>query len=57
MKLFILVLFFARPVLVTPVLAFVPDVFLSLASSVAVPHPHVHLRVLGFGTTGVCLRP
>jgi hypothetical protein len=56
-KLFLLVPFFACPVLTTPALAFVPDVFPSLASSVAAPRPRVRLRVLGFGTTGVCLRP
>jgi hypothetical protein len=57
MKLFLLVPSFARPVLATQVLAFVPDAFPSLASSVAVPRPRVRLRVLSFGTTGVCLRP
>jgi hypothetical protein len=55
--LFLLVPLFARPVLATPVLAFVPDAFPSLASSVAAPRPCVRLRVLGFGITGVCLHP
>jgi hypothetical protein len=57
MKLFLLVPFFARPVLATPVLAFVPDELPSLASSIAAPRPRVRLCVLSFGTTGVCLRP
>jgi hypothetical protein len=56
-KLFLLVPLFARAVLATPVLAFVPDAFLSLASSVAAHRPCVPLRVLGFGTTGVCVHP
>jgi hypothetical protein len=47
MKLFLLVPFFARPVLATPVLAFIPDAFPSLASLVAAPCPRVRLRVLG----------
>jgi hypothetical protein len=42
-KLFLLVPFFARPVLATPVLAFVPDAFQCPASSVAAPRPRVHL--------------
>jgi hypothetical protein len=57
MKLFLLIPFFACPVLATPVLAFVPDSFSSLASSIVAPRPRVLLRVLGFGTTGVCLCP
>jgi hypothetical protein len=56
-KFFLLVPFFARPIRATPVLAFIPDAFPSLVSSIAVPRPRVRLRVLGFGTTGVCLRP
>jgi hypothetical protein len=47
MKLFLLVPFFARPVLATPVLSFVSDAFPSLASLVAAPRPRVRLRVLG----------